>query len=319
MQQDILGGGYFAETIPLKPDTQGDVVATLVHLRGEAPPEGGPCVLYVHGYNDYFFQAELGHFYDRLGVAFYALDLRKYGRSIRPWQKQTLVGDLSTYFEELDQAIDRLRGRDKRTQVLLSGHSSGGLGSTMYAAARRESGWLDALHLNAPFLSSGLNVLEREATLAQLHGLPEDLIIKGSGSESFAWSLHRSFRRGGEWDYDLSWKVAGGVPLYAGNWRAVLGAQKDIDQGHVTVDVPTLVQISARSGADEPFGAQVFETDTALDVDAVMAVARTLGPKVVIQPIDGAMHDIMCSRRPVREAAYQGVSSWLTELGWLGS
>ena len=41
-------------------------------------------VLYVHGWSDYFFQKRLARFWTDQGARFYALDLRKYGRSLRP-------------------------------------------------------------------------------------------------------------------------------------------------------------------------------------------------------------------------------------------
>ena len=40
-------------------------------------------VLYIHGFNDYFFQRELAQKMDSAGYSFYAIDLHKYGRSHR--------------------------------------------------------------------------------------------------------------------------------------------------------------------------------------------------------------------------------------------
>ena len=50
--------GYEQRTLELKPDYSGSVVATLVHRI--ASGKGHRAVLYVHGYNDYFFQKALG-------------------------------------------------------------------------------------------------------------------------------------------------------------------------------------------------------------------------------------------------------------------
>ncbi|MGH9060169.1 MAG: alpha/beta hydrolase, partial [Acidimicrobiales bacterium] len=85
---DVLGAGYQARIIPLGTDDEGEVVATLVR-RDPSPRAGraglaGTAVLYVHGYNDYFFQTDLADFFAERGATFYALDLRKYGRSLRP-------------------------------------------------------------------------------------------------------------------------------------------------------------------------------------------------------------------------------------------
>ena len=42
--------------------------------------------LYIHGFNDYFFQKEMGERFVDSGFNFYAVDLRRYGRSKEPWQ-----------------------------------------------------------------------------------------------------------------------------------------------------------------------------------------------------------------------------------------
>lgn len=57
-QQDVLGDGYVAKIISMSDDYRGKVVSTVVKKQDN--PATGKAVLYVHGYNDYFFQRELG-------------------------------------------------------------------------------------------------------------------------------------------------------------------------------------------------------------------------------------------------------------------
>lgn len=57
------------------------LTATLVR-RNE--PEHDRALLYVHGWNDYFFQTHLADYWNRRGFDFYAIDLRRYGRNLRP-------------------------------------------------------------------------------------------------------------------------------------------------------------------------------------------------------------------------------------------
>ncbi|MGR7002852.1 hypothetical protein ACU686_40820 [Yinghuangia aomiensis] len=73
---DVLGAPYEAATIRLRDDAEGEAVATLVRHRAETPT--GRAVLYVHGFNDYFFQRHLADFHIAQGFDFYALDLRSY-------------------------------------------------------------------------------------------------------------------------------------------------------------------------------------------------------------------------------------------------
>ena len=91
---DVLGDGYEQRTLELPDDDEGPVVATLVRY---APPtteavRPARAVLYLHGWSDYFFQTELAEHWHAQGAAFYALDLRKYGRSIQPHQGHAAGG-----------------------------------------------------------------------------------------------------------------------------------------------------------------------------------------------------------------------------------
>src|SRR3954454_24714753 len=117
--EDVLGPPYVATTLDLEPDDEGDVVATLVHRP--APQPTRRAVLHVHGFADYFFQTEAADFWSDRGYDFYALDLRKYGRSLRPHQTPNFVTDLTTYYEELDRAFALVSA--DHDQVLLSAHS----------------------------------------------------------------------------------------------------------------------------------------------------------------------------------------------------
>jgi alpha-beta hydrolase superfamily lysophospholipase len=105
----------------------------------------------VHGYSDYLFNTELAERYNSRGFDFYAIDLRTYGRSLRPHQTPYVALSMDEYFEELDAAIDRIRKRDGHTFLLYNGHSTGGLTGSLYADARRDAGTIDAVFLNLPY------------------------------------------------------------------------------------------------------------------------------------------------------------------------
>ena len=149
---DLLGEPYVAETLALPPDDEGEVVATLVSRRAGRPTYRA--VLHVHGFNDYFFQTLAADFWVARGYDFYALDLRKYGRSLRPHQTPNYVADLAEYFTELDVALERVCGRDGHTEVVVSAHSTGGLVTALWldAGPGTHQAAVKALALNSPWL-----------------------------------------------------------------------------------------------------------------------------------------------------------------------
>src|SRR5690625_2113789 len=107
MESDHLGPAYQRRTIALGRDPEGPVVATLVRRR--APTPTGQAVLWLPGYSDYFFQTHVADFFTAGGRDFYALDPRKYGRSLRPYQTPNFCRSLTEYFPELDEAVRIIR------------------------------------------------------------------------------------------------------------------------------------------------------------------------------------------------------------------
>ena len=83
------------------PDTE--LCATLVRRPTDRPSRRA--VLYLHGWNDYFFQTHLADHFIGLGFDFFALDLRRYGRSLREGQLPGFITDLADYDDELDAAM----------------------------------------------------------------------------------------------------------------------------------------------------------------------------------------------------------------------
>src|SRR3954447_21077375 len=163
--RDVLGAPYTAETLTLPDDEEGQVVATLV--RRSAGRRTAKAVLHVHGFADYFFQTAYAEWWTERGYDFYALDLRKYGRSILPHQTPNYVADLHDYFPELDEAWERVAA-DHR-DVVVSGHSTGGLIVSLWAEARRTPA--AGLALTAPWLDLQGPAWVRLALTPVVHGL----------------------------------------------------------------------------------------------------------------------------------------------------
>ncbi len=149
MEPDDLGDDWVSRPLPLLPDEEGEARATLVHRRKTGGP--GPAILYVHGFCDYFFQDHLARRMEALGHTFYALDLRKYGRSLRPHQTPNFCTDLSVYDEELDAALRIIREENGHRRVVVMSHSTGGLTTALWAHRRRGRSLIDAMVMNSPW------------------------------------------------------------------------------------------------------------------------------------------------------------------------
>ncbi len=149
--EDILRNGFEEQTIPLIDDYEGPAIATLI--RHKAKEESDRAVLYIHGFNDYFFQSEMAYKFNEQGYNFYAVDLRKYGRSHLPNQKFNDIRNLKAYYEEIEKALITIHS-ELNKEVILFGHSTGGLILTLYAKNHADSNLFSALVLNSLSLNS---------------------------------------------------------------------------------------------------------------------------------------------------------------------
>ncbi len=137
-QPDRLLAGYESLELPAPDDYDGRVVATLVRLPQAMAPQGAArgIVLYVHGFIDYFFQRHMAERFAAEGYAFYALDLRKHGRSLLAHQHPCFCRDLTEYFDDITRALEVIDA-----PVLLAGHSTGGLICSLYCSEGFPAQW----------------------------------------------------------------------------------------------------------------------------------------------------------------------------------
>jgi len=305
--EDVLGPPYVATTLRLAPDDEGDVVATLVHRPATDPT--GSAVLHVHGFADYFFQTGAADFWCERGYDFYALDLRKYGRSLLPHQTPNFVTDLATYYEELDQAFAAVSADHDR--IVLSAHSTGGLTVPLWASDRGLE--VSGMVLNSPWLDMHGDVITRNLAMPVLHRLGAyraRLVIPRKVSGLYARSLHVEHE--GEWPFDLAWKPLQSWPVYAGWIRAIRTGQARVAAG-LDVPAPVLVLTSTRSGRPRSIeDPATFSSDIVLDVEQIRRRAPMLGRHVTLTQVEGAMHDVTLSRPSVRKVVFDEVARFLT-------
>jgi alpha-beta hydrolase superfamily lysophospholipase len=306
---EVLGPPYERHIIELGSDDEGPVVATLVRRRGDTPARRA--VLYVHGFVDYFFQTHLADFFVERGWDFYAIDLRKYGRSLREHQTPNYCRSLTEYFPELDEAARIIRDVDGHEQMLLAGHSTGGLITSLWAHARTGRGIVDGLFLNSPFFDFNASWLMRRPVLLGLSGISRRYpyrIVPLSAPGLYGQSLHSDHR--GEWSYELAWKPVQGFPVRTGWLDAIRRGQRRLRAG-LAIDAPVLIACSARTFRGKAWTDDARVTDSVLDVEHIVRWAPRLGPRVTIVRIDGGMHDLTLSGKDVRAEVFRELGRWV--------
>jgi len=313
---DVLFGHQRA-TMALGPDPdgEGDLFATLVRRADGTPSRDA--VLVVHGFTDYFFHAEMADYFTGHGFRFYALDLHKCGRSRREGQTPHFTTDLARYDRELERSLAIIAAENRGANVLVYGHSAGGLIVSL---------WLDRLHRRGQTTKLGVSGLVLNSPWLDLHGpailrtwmtttaigamsrIRKTSAIRRTGNGGYGLTLHRDFH--GEFEYDLQWKPLGGFPVTFGWIHAIRRGQARLHRG-LDVGVPNLILRSDHSVAETTDPRTMQRGDAVLDVRQIARWAGCIGNRSTVVPIADAKHDVFLSLAEPRAAAYRELSAWL--------
>jgi alpha-beta hydrolase superfamily lysophospholipase len=225
------------------------------------------------------------------GYAFYALDLRKHGRSLRPHQHPNFCKSLAEYYADITRALDEIG-----EPVLLAGHSTGGLVCSLYAHEGERRQAVRALWLNSPFFDWRLPDWKK----AQLH------LAAAWGRFSPFLKDERSLREDyvgslldAQWEFDLRLKPLRGFPVYFGWLGAITDAHARVRRG-LGLECPVLSMHSD-------------EADIVLDWRDIARWSRTLGSRVTVLAFPGGVHDLVLSRPHIREEVFRQLFSWAAD------
>lgn len=302
--------GFSTQKLALNTDFEGKVEATLIERKSKSKSK--KAILYIHGFVDYFFQNHMADWANGEGYNFFALDLRKHGRSILPHQKPNMTRDLREYFEEIDIAIDIIKKNNDF--LVLMGHSTGGLTSSLYAHTNRDKKRIDGLILNSPFFdfnkpsSFKKNVLPIVAKFGlRFPSLPSPEGLKSG----YVKSIHSKYN--GEWNFDFNYKPLLGFKINFGWIAAIYYAQKRLQQG-LKIDCPVLVMFSSSSVPPGNYHKKMHEADSVLEVADIEKYANGIGSNVKKVVIEDGVHDLLLSKPEVRSNTFKVMTNFINSL-----
>lgn len=346
---DLLGPGFQARSLRVP---YGEGVATLVRHVAAADPQAIPgtpgvdhadgtdqrarprprpafVMLYVHGWNDYFFQREMARHIALSRGAFYALDLHGYGRSLRQDRYPGWCRSLSEYSADFAAALGVIRAENPGAPLVMAGHSTGGLIATLWMLHNAAS--VHAAWLNSPWLELQVGPTRRAAyqpVFKTLTAFFQHGAIPLKADQFYGRSLRgwdHEFgplpKRYGDYAQDPSlagftfvprWKNSDGNPLLLGWASAILAGQAMLAEGG-SIGGPLLIHASTRTlGQDDPAIAAQY-SDAVLNTDVLLAAGAKLSADVQIRRHPGK-HDLLLSFPDVRQAVWRDVHQWLARV-----
>ena len=301
---------FTKQTLEFPDDYEGKVISTLI--RSNKNIKGRKSVLYIHGFNDYFFHPHLGTGFNQHGYNFFALDLRKYGRSLLPHQHPNYCRDISEYYEEITESLEIIN-RENKEDIIILGHSTGGLIASMYTNFGPKRDLIAALILNSPFFEFNISKTEKDVNLffARIISLFMPYANKSKPLSSlYNQSLLKSYY--GEWEFNPNWKPERGFPAYFKWLIAIHNAQTKLKTSS-NISEPILVMHSKHSIKPKKWSEDVLGMDMVLNVEHIKETGKKLGKKVTFLPVENAIHDIFLSKKEVREKAFTEMINWLNK------
>lgn len=296
------------ETLQLTDDYEGKCVATLISANSNQ--NNRHAILYIHGFIDYFFHPHVAEYFLNNGFDFYALDLRKYGRSILPHQHACYCRYVEEYFEEIDIALYQIFKESKHHITILA-HSFGGLVTSLYMNQGLKRNLVDKIILNSPFLAFNEENKVKEIIgkffAPKIAKFKPFANIKHAVSPFYVKNLHHKYN--GEWDFNLEWKPLDGFPAYYAWIHAVDKAQRFLKENS-NIQIPVLVICSGSSIIPKKDSLVIKSTDIILNSHKIMHLSAYLGNDVMIKAVKHAVHDVFLSRASVREEVFLAISEW---------
>ena len=229
----------------LTPELRGREIEVLDELDAPAAPQF--IAVYVHGWNDYFYQAHLARMMTHLGAAFYAIDLHRYGRNMP--RRSGLIpfncyeDDYTTYDRELDWAIATARQEHPDLPVVVMAHSNGGAVVSGWASRHHDA--YDGLVFISPWVVQDVSGIPAGNTVRNLiakclRGLHVPMLGPGStvyqdslaGYATIGSPLPRRLVPFGNdpavcgWVTNPQWRIIEGAPILFGWLSAILSTQQ---------------------------------------------------------------------------------------------
>ncbi|HZK06154.1 MAG TPA: alpha/beta hydrolase [Actinomycetaceae bacterium] len=308
--RDVLGDPWLARVVAVRPSrrARGADRAVLVHQAGHATRDGGRplerAALYLPGFVDTFFQAAHAQAWIDAGIEFYGLDCRAQGRAGLHLPALDRIYDLRLREEEIALTIRFLRELGHR-HITLIGHSTGGLQAAIYAGVHPpgllDDSGPDVVVLNSPWF----DLVDREPvrTLGTFvaHGLRRiaPAITLRTLTDFYPRWLHVDY--GGEWEFDTRLKPVTPVPVQAGFVSSVRDMQSQLARG-LDARQPVFLACSTRFGTPTSRESPELEnSDVILDPADMVRLAPKIGSGVTVRQFEGGIHDLACSRPPVRD------------------
>lgn len=262
-------------------------------------------LIWIHGYNDYYYNLYIGEKFIKNGFDIYAIKLRRYQQNNH--DKIFYCDNLNEYIQDIDNLFPRILEK-KYKKIILYGHSMGGLVSSIYCKDGRYKDKITHLILNSPFFDFKLNFIEKFLIYYIIYYLGyffPNLIIRSIDSNKVNYLTQNIKKR---FYINNNYKLNVLSPVYASWIKTVIDYQNRIKYNNLNLKIPILVLFCDKS---TEFTNSNQTGDDTLEVEHIDKYSENLGTNLKKYKFKNAIHDIFSSSLDIINDAFEITLNWI--------
>ena len=262
-------------------------------------------LIWIHGYNDYFYHYHISDLLIKKKYDIYTLDLQNYCQTNINKDYLYHIKDLKNYYKDIDSTFNNLK--KDYDKIYLYGHSTGSLISSLYCYDGFYREKITGLILNSPFFDFNecfiKNIILKNLIYYIGVYYPTFQIIKENENKINNNSIDILKR----FYFEPEYKLCHNGPVTAGWVKTIIDYQKFIKDKNLDIKIPILCLYSSKNVINN----SIEKGDDILNINDISKYVDNLGKNVTEVIIVNAVHDIFTSDKKPLDFAIKILLEWL--------
>lgn len=262
-------------------------------------------LIWIPGYNDYYYNFYVGEKFLKNGYDIYALHFRRYMQE--NLDDIFYCDNLKEYIQDIDNIFPKI-SKKNYNQIVLYGHSMGGLVASIYCKEGKYKDKISHLILNSPFFDFKLNFLEKFILYYVVYFIayffPKKLIrpIDINKKNYLSLNIKKRFYLNDKYKLNIL------SPIYMSWIKTIIDYQSKIKYNNLNLDIPIIILYCNKS----TFFTNSNQTgDDTLNVEDINKYSNNLGKNIKKYQFNNAIHDIFSSTIDIVNEALEITFNWL--------
>ena len=269
-------------------------------------------LIWIHGYNDYYFHFHVGNELLKNGYDVYAITLRNFGKIAKDRRYIHYVKSWNSYFEDINNSLQWITKNKKHKKFVLYGHSTGGLISTIYMNEGKYKNIFNGLILNSPFFDfygSDLEEFMIKYIFYYIAYIFPTFVASSGSNKIYKVPFYKNMLK--RYHFNQNYKLTYPSHVFVSYLQNAAYQQNRIQNNKINISKPILVLHSEKSTRWPECN---DNTDCVLDVNEIKKYSKLIGNNVKLQSLNGAIHDVLLSKDKISKKGIDYVTKFLNNL-----